>query len=176
MSKPIPFPAARIPAADPAPVALSIDEFIRVVAARQAAPITEQPAAAEVKPAACNKFGVKVGDIFVSSWGFEQTNVDFFQVVALVGKCSVRVREVVPPLVEENAIGPMAADRTYQVSGLPILPPVSSSIFIKDQERGDLKRLQSFDDVSYPTFKVSSYASAHLCSGETTTQYESWYY
>ena len=41
-----------------------------------------------------NKFGVKVGDLFHSSWGYDQTNNDFFQVVALVGDSSVRVREV----------------------------------------------------------------------------------
>lgn len=25
-----------------------------------------------------NKYGVKVGDLFSASWGYEQTNVDFF--------------------------------------------------------------------------------------------------
>ena len=29
---------------------------------------------------------VKVGDLFVSSWGYEQTNVDFFQCTAVKGK------------------------------------------------------------------------------------------
>jgi len=30
--------------------------------------------------------GVKVGDIFRSSWGYDQTNIDYYQVVAVSGK------------------------------------------------------------------------------------------
>lgn len=37
---------------------------------------------------------VKVGDILYASWGFEQTNINFFKVVALKGKKSFIVREV----------------------------------------------------------------------------------
>lgn len=33
-----------------------------------------------------NADGVRIGDLFYGSWGYEQTNVDFFQVVALRGK------------------------------------------------------------------------------------------
>lgn len=35
-----------------------------------------------------------VGDILVSSWGYEQTNVDFNQVIELSGKQSVKIREI----------------------------------------------------------------------------------
>jgi hypothetical protein len=42
----------------------------------------------------------KVGDVLVSSWGWEQTNVQFYQVVALVGKCSVALRELDQEKVE----------------------------------------------------------------------------
>lgn len=125
-----------------------------------------------------NKYGVKVGDLFSSSWGYEQTNVDFFQVLALVGESSVRVREVCPPMIESDMYSHgMAADRKYKTKGLPILEPTSHSCFIKDQEKGDLKRLKSFaaDGVSNPEFNLSSFASARLC-GETTATYESWYY
>ncbi|HFW0262113.1 TPA: hypothetical protein ACIAR3_004285 [Salmonella enterica subsp. enterica serovar Waycross] len=37
---------------------------------------------------------VSVGDIFVSSWGYEQTNVSFYQVISLHGKTTVTVREI----------------------------------------------------------------------------------
>lgn len=37
---------------------------------------------------------VAVGDVFVSSWGYEQTNVNFYQVVALHGKTMVTIREI----------------------------------------------------------------------------------
>lgn len=116
-----------------------------------------------------NKYGVQVGDIFESSWGWEQTNVDFFQVIALVGECSVRVREVYPEMIDENPTCSMAADRTYKITN-EILPPVSRSLFIKDQTNGDLKRIKPG---CY--FNVDSFATAHKCNGETTTVYESWY-
>lgn len=36
----------------------------------------------------------EVGLILSSSWGYEQTNVNFFEVVAVVGKCFVDVEEI----------------------------------------------------------------------------------
>lgn len=40
-----------------------------------------------------NPRAVKVGDIFEMSWGYDQTNVDYFQVVSVTGK-GVYVREI----------------------------------------------------------------------------------
>lgn len=37
---------------------------------------------------------VSVGDIFASSWGYEQTNVSFYQVVSIHGKTTVCVRPI----------------------------------------------------------------------------------
>lgn len=122
-----------------------------------------------------NKFGVKVGDIFSASWGYDETHASFFQVLSLAGAESVRVREVNPPIVEEEAWG-MSADRTYKTKVEQILPAKGWSVFIKDQERGDLKRLKSYrKDGSHPQFKLSSFADAHYCAGDTTRTYESWY-
>lgn len=123
-----------------------------------------------------NKFGVKVGDIFSASWGYEQTNNDFFQVVALVGESSVRVREVYLPLVDSLTVGPMAEDRTFKVTH-ELLPAANYSVFIKDQEKGDLKRLKSYaaDGKSNPQFNLSSFCDAHYCSADNIEVYESWY-
>lgn len=127
-----------------------------------------------------NKYGVKVGDIFSSSWGYEQTNIDFFQVIALVGESSVRVREVYPRMIDEKGISGMSADRTYQITS-EILPPASRSVFIKDQENGDVKRIKPgyYKDPDEANkhcyFTLSSFASAYKCNGETVTEYESWY-
>lgn len=41
-----------------------------------------------------NQFNITQGMIFYSSWGYEQTNVSFYQVVRLSGKASVVVREI----------------------------------------------------------------------------------
>ena len=123
-----------------------------------------------------NKFGVQVGDIFRTSWGYEQTNNDFFQVVALCGDSSVRVREVDLPLISRDATGPMAENRTFKVTR-DLLPASDYSGFIKDQEKGDIKRLKSFDadGVSHPQFYLSSYANAYYCGADEITVYESWY-
>lgn len=37
---------------------------------------------------------VKVGDIFRSSWGYDQTNIDYYQCVRLVGSRMMEVREI----------------------------------------------------------------------------------
>ena len=122
-----------------------------------------------------NRFGVSVGDVFICSWGYEQTNVDFYQVVSLVGESSVRVRQVAPEILEESPTGPMSGEYTYKLTHEP-LPPVTRSLFIRDQEKGDLKRLKCFDrEGKYPVFSVSSYADATKVSKDTITTYESWY-
>ena len=41
-----------------------------------------------------NRFGVKVGDVFVNSWGYEQTNIDFWQVVELKGQTQIILRAI----------------------------------------------------------------------------------
>lgn len=128
-----------------------------------------------------NKYGVKVGDIFESSWGYEQTNVNFFQVIALVGESSVRVREVHLEMIAEEATGPDAADRTYKVSR-ELHPAASRSIFINDQENGDLKRIspgwgKTVEEANENCrFRIDSFATAHKVNGDTIKTYESWYY
>ncbi len=119
-------------------------------------------------------FNVKVGDLFYSSWGYEQTNVTFFQVIELIGKKSVRVREVVPEMTSESPTCGMAADRSYKLTN-ELLPASEWSTFIKDQEKGDLKRLKSYhkDSRNNPQFDVSSFCNAYKYNGEEL--YESWY-
>ena len=136
---------------------------------------------AEKKAEKKNAFGVKVGDIFSASWGYEQTNNDFFQVIALVGEKSVRVREVNPPIVSRDPVSGMSEDRVYKLTG-ELLPPAPYSVFIKDQENGDLKRLKPgyYQDEQKAKencfFAISSYADASKCNNEYEKVYESWYY
>ena len=137
---------------------------------------SQEQAEPKAKAEAVNKYGVKVGDIFCATWGYEQTNNDFFQVIGLVGESSVRVREVYLPLIESTATGPMAEDRVLQVSR-EILPAADRSVFIKDQEKGDVKRLKSHaaDGKSNPQFKLTSYCDAYYVGTDTIKVYESWY-
>lgn len=135
---------------------------------------TKPQAKADKKPIPQNKYGVKVGDVFHASWGYDQTNNDFFQVVELVGETSVRVREVSLPILERTGISSMSEDRVFSVVRDP-LPPVPYAHFIKDNDRGDLKRLSRYDETCAPRFKIASFASAHLVTGDTLKVYESWY-
>lgn len=141
------------------------------------AAIDGKPAAEQqpkTKTEKANKFGVKVGDIFSASWGYEQTTTDFFQVVELVGTSSVRVREVNLPIVDSTAVSSMSEDRVYKICR-DLLPAASSSAFIKDQERGDIKRLAE-GYAGGVKFRLASFASAYICTGDTIKTYESWYY
>ena len=45
-----------------------------------------------------------IGDVLVSSWGYDQTNINYYQVTRLVGKKSVAVREIDKHSIE-SAIG-----------------------------------------------------------------------
>jgi hypothetical protein len=70
-----------------------VEKWFEMKAARKA----EIKAQAEEKRAA-----VKVGSIFCYSWGWEQTNIDFFQVVEVKGKSTVVVREIARKTVNET--------------------------------------------------------------------------
>lgn len=41
-----------------------------------------------------NADGCRIGDILYTMWGYEQTNVDFYQIVALKGKHTIVLREI----------------------------------------------------------------------------------
>lgn len=54
-----------------------------------------------------------VGDILVSSWGYDQTNIDYYQVIAVTAS-SVRIREIGAAVVRRtefhNYVAPVAGD------------------------------------------------------------------
>lgn len=45
---------------------------------------------------------LKIGDILYSSWGYEQTNVNFYQVIETSGERTVKVREIASEKVSDN--------------------------------------------------------------------------
>lgn len=47
---------------------------------------------------------VTVGTVFAASWGYEQTNVDFYEVVQLVGKNTVVIRKIAGALKEDGVM------------------------------------------------------------------------
>ena len=47
---------------------------------------------------------LQVGHVLASSWGYDQTNVDYYQVVGLVGKRSVQIRRIGGTLSEGDSM------------------------------------------------------------------------
>ena len=41
-----------------------------------------------------NAHGIHIGDLFYESWGYEQTNVEFYQVIELKGKATAIIRKL----------------------------------------------------------------------------------
>ena len=121
------------------------------------------------KTEAVNELGIKVGDVFYMSWGYEQTNVDFFRVKALRGKTQVILQEVNVEMLEEKGISGMSADRKYNSKNYSL---VKNSCFVKDNENGIIKRVKGTKERPY--IDMTSYANAYKYDGQEL--YESWYY
>ena len=117
-----------------------------------------------------NIYGIKVGDVFSMSWGYEQTNVDFFRVKELRGKKQVVLQEVYLGLLEETACSGMSADRRYDVNKYKV---AETSVHIDDNEKGAIKTVKQFTNGDL-YINMCSYANAYIYKGETV--YESWYY
>ena len=104
------------------------------------------------------------------SWGYEQTNIDFFQVVALKGKTQVIIKEVALHTVEvENYSHGMARDVKFDPTKTAVLENPS---FVKDNEKGMIKKVCGTKERPY--LNMTSYANAYKYNGEKL--YESWYY
>ena len=66
----------------------AMQEFFEAVRASEAFK-AKQAAEREAAPR-----GLEVGDVLRCSWGYEQTNIDFYQVTRMVGKKSVELRAI----------------------------------------------------------------------------------
>lgn len=84
-----------------------------------------------------------VGDVLVSVWGFEQTNIDYYQVTQLVSKSFIEV-------------APIAQERTYETSMSGDCTPVINQ-FVGEP----IKRKVSMIG-GKPYIKLDSYRSAHF--------------
>ena len=129
------------------------------------------------KKKAVNKYGVKVGDVFEASWGYDQTNLDYFQVVEIVGESMVRIVEVSPSYSVDWA-GPMCENRKIQKFNGKMLPRAESSWCIEDQLNGDLHKVKNWgtEENPHPAIKVTSdgVITATKTEGDNV-RYCSWY-
>jgi hypothetical protein len=73
---------------------------------RRAAAWAERKAADKAQKAAARAAGHKlaVGDVLRASWGYDQTNIDYYEVTALVGTTMVEVREIGKQSVETQSM------------------------------------------------------------------------
>lgn len=90
----------------------------------------------------------KVGDILVSTWGYEQTNADFYEVVGVTGK-SVNIRQLEEK--ETSEPGNWMFGKSVPVRGVYRGTPS--------------RKLVKVSGTSYYV-KINSYASAWLWDGQ----------
>lgn len=62
---------------------------------------------------------VKVGDIFYRSWGYDQTNINFYQVTAVKGKSAI-LREVGKRVVKEDSSAEYVVAAPGKFKGAPM--------------------------------------------------------
>lgn len=82
-----------------------------------------------------NYLGVKIGDIFHYSWGYEQTNANYFQVVALKGTKQVVIREISYEIAETTGLD------SYKVRPCKDVF-LKNGQFIDDNEKGAVKQVK----------------------------------
>ena len=100
---------------------------------------------------------VKVGEIFKDSWGYEQTNVDYFQVVAKPSSSFIVVKKINYELIDET-VSNMSA----------YVKPLINSF--KNDEELKFK-------LNGASFKSSSFSWANKVENiEKEKAYTSWYY
>jgi len=103
---------------------------------------------------------VNVGDLFYNSWGYEQTNVDFYQVVSVKSKTAV-LRRINGKQVGNSAGSSMSCD----------VSPVKDSFIEGCREETITKRIKSYD--GKPCFSMEC-GSLHPTT-ENSKHYNSWY-
>lgn len=92
--------------------------------------------------AASANHGVKVGDVFRSSWGYDQTNIDYYEVIAVTGKTATVC-----------AIGSLTESDGY-LQGKCVPAPGK---FIGKPFK---KLIQKYSETSEAYFKVNSFSNA----------------
>ena len=89
----------------------------------------------DIKQTKNNYLGVKIGDIFSFSWGYEQTNINYFQVVGLKGTKQVIIKEIAYEVTETTGF------ESYKVRACKD-KFLKDSQFIKDNTVGATKQVK----------------------------------
>lgn len=110
---------------------------------------------------------VKVGDFFVSSWGYDQTNVDFYKVVGLTksGK-SVRVQKWTSAVVQDNGPQVYMVPGAGPATGAWVRVPEGWNEYDRDAVAPvETKRLR-VGGYKSASFTLNSFSAAYLWDGK----------
>ena len=94
---------------------------------------------------------IQIGDILYSSWGYDQTNIDFYEVVAVSGK-AVAIREIGSRVVSDDGLHEKVVPMRGKYTG-----PV-------------LKKIPSKGYGGKPSIRLNSYSFAYPWDGKPKTQ------
>lgn len=111
-----------------------------------------------------NALGVRVGDVFYSSWGYEQTNISFYVVTKLKGTQFVYLKKCALEKTYEDyeSYNGMARDVAFDPKKVSII----------DDTEEILKKVKGTKDQMY--IGVDNVETAYKYNGQKL--YESWYY
>lgn len=102
---------------------------------------------------------MKVGDVFRSSWGYEQTNVDYFQVIKLIGKTMMLVQEI-------------GQEREYDANGLSgSCKPVRDNFLDREPKRVKIQN----DGNGRACFRQYSHSNAYQVDWDDRSHWSSWH-
>ena len=105
-----------------------------------------------------NYLNVKVGDIFHYSWGYEQTNANYFQVVSLKGTKQVIIREISYEVTETIGFESFKVKPSKNIF-------LEKSQFIEDNSKGAIKLVKGLQDVTI-YINIDSFGFCRLWNGK----------
>lgn len=111
----------------------------------------------------------KVGDILASSWGYEQTNICLYQVVALNGVSMVTVKRCHLDVNEVDAVSGMSEDISFKL-------PMPGTIVADEKAEPIRRKVKNYYKDKRPDgdlIEIESYENAYRYNGEK--MYRSWY-
>lgn len=119
----------------------------------------------EEKPAAAapvSKYGIKVGDILFDSWGYEQTNVEFYKVTKVLSACKIEIVE----------LGHIRSDYESHGMACDVIPDLDHEISEPIQKMVS----QGFWEKKNNQWHVKINDSISLTAWDGRPKYCSWYY
>ena len=100
----------------------------------------------------------KVGDILYSSWGYDQTNIDFFKVKKFAGKTMIELVPIESKMVE--------CDSPYEDRVVP---------YPANEGKSFRRKIKGGDGEFKPYVSINSFSSARCWEGKPLAQTNSYY-